>query len=274
MPRGDPFSQLCRAAAALAQPVAADLHTHTNASDGMYTPSQVMAFAKLAKLKAVAITDHDTLAGYDQARIIESSVRLIPGVELSVMWNGRETHLLAYGFDPDDRDVRALLERHCDLRRTRFHLLLNALKSKGIALDVGDLLERVPSVGRGHLAGLLARHGHSPRLLFAEVELPCTPFAEIGTAIDIIQLAGGITSLAHPRAEATRAEFEELKSFGMVAIEVHHPSVPLSRRSELSTWANELGLWVTGGSDCHGPETPGIGSHGLRPAEWQALRFP
>jgi predicted metal-dependent phosphoesterase TrpH len=271
MPRGDPFSQLCQLAAALAQPIAADLHTHTTASDGDYTPSQVLAFAQQAKLKAVAITDHDTLAGYDVARKLESPVKLIPGVEITVMCDERETHLLAYGFDPDDDDLRPLLLEQCELRRLRFHAMLDLLRSRGIELVVGDILERRPSIGRGNLARLLVRFGHSPRELFVGLTVPPTPFIGIATAIEIVHHAGGIVSLAHPRSDATRADFEEHKFFGTDAIEVSHPAIGVKRRTELITWALELGFLTTGGSDCHGPGTSLIGSHGITSRELSAI---
>jgi len=271
MPRGDPFSELCRKVAALSQPIAADLHVHTNASDGDYTPSQVLAFAQQAKLKAVAITDHDTLAGFDEARKWESPVKLVPGVELTVLWGERETHLLAYGFDPDDGDLRSMLLRQCELRRVRFRGMLVHLRSNCIELDIGDLFERRPSVGRGNLARILARAGHASRELFAGLAVPPTPFIDIATAIGIVHHAGGIVSLAHPRSDATRTDFEELKFFGTDAIEVSHPSIGMKRRAELASWASELGLLVTGGSDCHGPHTSVIGSYGLRADDWKNL---
>ena len=271
MPRGDPFSQLCQLTAALAQPIAADLHTHTLASDGGYTPSQVLAFAQQAKLKAVAITDHDTLAGYDDASKLDSPVKLIPGVELTTLWASRETHLLAYAFDPADDDLRKLLRHQCELRRERFRTMVEALRAKGIELELGELLHRTPSVGRGHLAKLLTQAGRSARELFGGITIPNTPFIEISTAIGMIHHAGGIASLAHPRDEMTLGELEELKLFGIDAIEIDHPRIGSARRGELSSWAERLDLLATGGSDCHGPGSNAIGSHGVRMAEWQKL---
>src|SRR6476660_7365413 len=94
MPRGDPFTALCRQAAELARRVVADLHLHTTASDGDFTPSQVVAFARQARLDAIAITDHDTLAGVGEAQEAAGGLRVIPGVELTAEWDGNEVHVL------------------------------------------------------------------------------------------------------------------------------------------------------------------------------------
>lgn len=96
MPKGDPFTALCRQTAALSRRVAADLHLHTTASDGDFTPSQVVAFARAAKLEAIAVTDHDTFAGVGSAleAAAGSGLTVIPGVEVTAEWDGNEVHVL------------------------------------------------------------------------------------------------------------------------------------------------------------------------------------
>src|SRR5690349_11575341 len=110
MPRGQPFTALCQLAARLGQPRAADLHVHTTASDGDYTPPQVVMFARQARLAAVAVTDHDTLAGVAEAiEAARGAVEVIPGVEMSAEFAGREVHVLGYFVRPDDPRLAAHL---------------------------------------------------------------------------------------------------------------------------------------------------------------------
>jgi predicted metal-dependent phosphoesterase TrpH len=278
MPRGDPFSELCRRAAELSQPVAADLHVHTLASDGDYTTSQVLAFAQQAKLKAVAITDHDTLAGYDAAGVHGFRVRLIPGVEISTRWNGRDTHLLGLGFDPKNETLRKLLEHQCGLRRVRYRNMRTSLEAGGVQFQGVQFPECTPSWGRRHLAQELVqagvarnRHDAFQRFLLP-LNTPSCEWAEIEQAIGIVRDAGGIASLAHPGEAITLEDLAALKQLGMDAVEVVHPSIGANRSAQLRDWADRLELFATGGSDCHGPGTPAIGSHGLRHTDWERLK--
>ena len=277
MPRGDPFSKLCQRAASLAQPIAADLHTHTLASDGDYTPSQILAFAEAAKLKAVAITDHDTLVGYDEARKLESPVRLIPGVELSTLWNGRETHILGLGFDPQNQPLRKLLQQQCELRSARFNAIREALCERGLTLGADAHLESTPSLGRRHIAKMLVKAAHAKshfdafQRFLLPLQMPPTQWIGIAEGIGCIRNAGGQVALAHPHSEATETDLRELQAMGMNAVEVSFPKANRTRTAELRTWAANLGLLATGGSDCHGRGTPAIGSHGIGARELAAV---
>ncbi|MEO2088974.1 MAG: PHP domain-containing protein, partial [Gemmataceae bacterium] len=142
MPRGDPFTALCRQSARLARPVVADLHLHTTASDGEFTPSQVVAFARRARLDAIAVTDHDTFAGVNAAIEAADGVRVIPGVELTADWHGREVHVLGYfpGGLPRDsgqRGIESRLADLCHLRRERFRDFVRLIREAGHPLDDG-----------------------------------------------------------------------------------------------------------------------------------------
>lgn len=277
MPRGDPFSQLCQLAAALAQPIAADLHSHTTASDGDFTPSQILAFAQQTKLKALAITDHDTLAGYDEAVSLESPVKLIPGVELSTLWHGHDTHILGLGFDPQNATLRELLHHHCEIRRTRFHTIFDALRERGASLELDPYLEGTPSLGRRHVAKHLVKAGLAKNNFDAfqrfllPLELPPSQWVSMAEGIACLRNAGGVVALAHPYSATTEADLRELQNLGMNAVEVSFPSSSVSRTAELRTWAAKLGLFTTGGSDCHGPGTQAIGSHGIGVRELTAI---
>src|SRR5438309_2270729 len=139
MPKGSPFTALCRRAAELARPVAADLHVHTTASDGDYTPSQGVALAKAARLSAVAITDHDTLAGGGDAPAAgrQLGIEVIPGAELTAELGGREFHILGLFLRPDDPRLTAVLADVCARRRERFRHFLSALESRGTRFPDG-----------------------------------------------------------------------------------------------------------------------------------------
>jgi predicted metal-dependent phosphoesterase TrpH len=279
MPRGDPFSELCRRAAELSQPVAADLHVHTLASDGDYTPSQVLAFAQQAKLKAVAITDHDTLAGYDAGCEQGFRVRLIPGVEISTRWSGRDTHLLGLGFDPANEALRKLMDHQCALRRERYRTMRSRVLAEGVRLQGWEFPEFTPSWGRRHLAQELvrsgaARHRHEAFQKFLlPLDMTACEWVGIEDAIGIVRGAGGIASLAHPGEAITEADLAALKDCGMDAVEVAHPAIGASRSSQLRGWAGDLGLVPTGGSDCHGPGTAAIGSCGLGRSDWERFKW-
>jgi len=278
MPRGSPFTQLCQQLPRRPDGIAADLHLHTTASDGEFTPSQVVGFAARAGLKSFAITDHDTFAGHSEAEPMLQSwpgpvPRFVRGVELTCHWRGREVHLLAYL----ERPNAALLSR-CDemiaVRRERFRDYLKLLSMDGS-------VEIVPgtSYGRRHVAALIlqrglattrheAWHGHLHPLRDAVRPKLAIDLAE---AAKMVGDSGGTSSLAHPLIDLSESDLAELKSCGVDAIEAHFPAATIARRMQLSAWAGAIGLHVTGGSDCHGPAGPnrsiggcGLSAEGLR----------
>lgn len=267
MPRRQPFTALCQQAGALARPALADLHTHTTASDGDFTPSQVVAFAAQAGLKAVAITDHDTTAGHAEAeaagRENRSAVELVRGVEISTFCENREYHLLAYDVRPSD-DFQHLLQRLQAARKHRFEAYLSLLEGEGHALDsaLRERLSHTPSLGRRHVARLLVQShiARSHHDAFRRFLLPLASRVErlrvvtVADAITQVHLAGGVASLAHPSPELTFEELARLRGVGLDAVEVAYPAATYSRSQELRSWATTLGLACTGGSDCHGPE--------------------
>lgn len=287
MPRGSPFTALCRRAAELARPVAADLHVHTTASDGDYTPSQVVALAKAARLHAVAITDHDTLAGVGDAVATgrQLGVDVIPGAELTAELNGREFHILGLFLRPDDARLTAALTDVCDRRRERFRRFLAALETRGVRFPEGmaDVVERrSPSLGRRHVATMLVNAGFARsrfdafrRLLHpAAADVPPihrTPAADV---VRQIRDAGGVPSLAHPPEDITDATLLALRELGLLAVEAVFPAANPARSARLREAAERLGLAVTGGSDCHGPDPAGraVGSRGVARGELAALR--
>src|SRR5215470_8936492 len=135
MPRHAPFTRLCGQVAELARPRRADLHTHTTASDGNYTPTQVVALARQAGLCAVAVTDHDTLAGVPEALThATEAIEIVPGVEISTTLAAREFHLLGYFVRTDHDELNTALAIVCQSRRERFRDFVALLCARGLAL--------------------------------------------------------------------------------------------------------------------------------------------
>jgi 3',5'-nucleoside bisphosphate phosphatase len=281
-----PFTSVPERLAGLARPRRADLHLHTTASDGEYTPAQVVALARQANLVAVAITDHDTFAGVEESRgVAGESVEVVPGVEISACHNGREVHLLGYFIRTDNSDLNAALATLRSGRCERFHGFVARLAEHGVALPedrVRLVAESSPSLGRRHLAGLLqscgiakTRYEAFQRYLGpAARTLPPKLLIPVEEAIQLVTAAGGIASLAHPSPELADADFRRLAEFGLAALEVEYPWAKRSIAKRLREAALRLGLAMTGGSDCHGPDPSHrrIGSYGITAEELTALR--
>lgn len=290
MVRGSPFTALCQQVAALTRTVVADLHAHTTASDGDYTPSQLVALARRARLKALAVTDHDAVDGLAPAReaAAGTGLEIVAGVECSAEFAGRELHILGYFIDDADAAFCAHLTDVQSRRRERFFRAVDQLRAAGADFTPGlveNLAARTPSLGRRHLAGLLVQSGvaaHRGEAFGVHLRALDPPVAPIhltpsGEVIARIHAAGGIASLAHPPREFTGIEFGALRELGLDAIEAYCPSTA-SRSAELVEVAKELGMRVTGGTDTHGPPPEGaanprrVGDFGLGAADWELLR--
>jgi predicted metal-dependent phosphoesterase TrpH len=266
--RRSPFTALCSQLHRLARPPRADLHVHTTASDGEYTPSQVAALAREAGLAAVAVTDHDTLVGVAEAREAASgfgarTVEVVPGVEITTDLDGRELHLLGYFVRPDHPELADALRRVCERRRERFFDFVAKLAASGVVIprDRADLIAaRTPSLGRRHVAGLLVACGFSGNtngafyrylhpLRAAVVPKIAVPIED---AIRLVREAGGVSSLAHP-PDLTDDQFARLRAAGLDGIEADYPFGRSSPGGRLREVAGRFGFVRTGGSDCHGP---------------------
>jgi predicted metal-dependent phosphoesterase TrpH len=281
MPARQPFTSLCQQLARAPLAGRADLHLHTTASDGTYTPAQVIDLARRAGLAAVAITDHDTLAGLGAARAAAgASLEVIAGVEITTELHGREQHLLAYFVDPDDEPLGAALAAIRRGRAERFAEMLERLRDCGVSVEDDGRHAMPDAIGRRHLAELLVRQGHagSVREAFsrwlADGKRACVPKKRpaIGEAIALVRRAGGVAAWAHPTYDGTRERLAELAGLGLGAVEVEFPEVRPARAAELRAWARALGLAVTGGSDCHGPGRRTVGSGTVSDEELEALR--
>jgi 3',5'-nucleoside bisphosphate phosphatase len=286
MPAGQPFTSLCQAVNRAPTSGRADLHVHTTHSDGTYTPAEVVDLARRSGLAALAITDHDTVAGIQPARAaaLGLNVEIIAGVEITAEYEEREFHLLGYFIDIDDEALLEALGRLRRHRLGRFWDMAGRLRACGIAFDDQELqaLAGAGTVGRRHLAELLirARRAGSVREAFSRylsdggrIAVPKLRLP-VREALALVRGAGGVASWAHPAYDCSRESLAALRDLGLGAVEAGYPAFRLSRSRELRAWAAELGLAVTAGSDCHGPTPLGrsIGACSVDPDQLAAIR--
>jgi predicted metal-dependent phosphoesterase TrpH len=283
MPAGQPFTALCQLAARGPFAGRVDLHIHTTHSDGAYTPAQVVDLARRAGLAALAVTDHDTLGGVPAARAAAgSSVEIVAGVEITAEYRQRELHLLGYFVGLEDAGLTAALADIRQHRALRFHEMIERLRGRGVSLDGEEqrVQGKPEALGRRHLAEMLvrARRVATVREAFTRylgdrggVAVPKKrlPAAE---ALALVRAAGGVAAWAHPSYDCTQEQLIELRALGLGAVEAEYPDVRRSRTLELRGWAEELGLAVTGGSDCHGPGRRCVGSCTISGADYARLR--
>ncbi|VTR94676.1 metal-dependent phosphoesterase : PHP domain protein OS=Rhodothermus marinus (strain ATCC 43812 / DSM 4252 / R-10) GN=Rmar_1931 PE=4 SV=1: PHP [Gemmata massiliana] len=286
MPKHSSFTLVCSRLAQLGAPARADLHIHTTASDGEYTASQVIALARQAGLRAVAVTDHDTLASVAEAQAAAgTAIDFVPGVEISTEFAGREFHLLGYFVRTDCPELNAALATVCESRRERFRELVALLCESGVKIQAdraGLLEESTASLGRRHAARLVVASGAAKTRTEAfhrfvnpliRKTRPKT-LVPLEDAIALVHMAGGVASLAHPPPHLTDEHFDTLQKCSLDALEVVYPwgrNSPVSRLREV---AARFGFVVSGGSDCHGPDPVHrrIGSHAITFEELSVLR--
>ncbi|MBA4715098.1 MAG: PHP domain-containing protein [Dehalococcoidia bacterium] len=242
--------------------ILADLHTHTNFSDGELSPSEILNEALVKKIKYLSITDHDTLTGYKKAKKIVSSsyynqITLIPGVEISTSFEGSYIHTLGYFFDDNNKELNETLKL-LQIRRNEFAKnVLNFLNQKGFEISWGDILTNVNgSLGRLHIAYAMKNKGIVKKVSDA-FDKYLNPFKENYekefefNTIDIIKLinsAGGVCSIAHPHT-VNNAEnlIQKLVKNGLTGIEIVKNKEIFKTDEEYLN----LGLVKTAGSDFH-----------------------
>jgi predicted metal-dependent phosphoesterase TrpH len=248
-----------------------DLHTHSDRSDGTDTPAALVRRAADRGVDVLALTDHDTTEGWEQAADAAdgSGVRLVRGLEISCRFAGSGVHLLAYlpdpGYPPLDEELRRVL----DGRSSRLPATLARLRGLGIDIDAREVRRRAgdaAALGRPHVADALVDQGvvASRDEAFARYLGPGGPAyvdryaADLERMIGTVAAAGGVSVVAHPWAKRhehsalDEAGFDRLRAAGLSGIEVDHQDHDAGTREELRGIARELGLVVTGSSDYHG----------------------
>jgi 3',5'-nucleoside bisphosphate phosphatase len=261
-----------------------DLHLHTCCSDGSDTPEDVVARAVDAGAAAIALTDHDTVAGVARGRAAahEAGLGFLAATEISTRFSGREIHVLALGIDIENDALLKALANLCEARKRRGQDILQQLSEVGIALPDTLLADNDTALGRMHIARAMTEAGHvkKPQEAFdrylnsgraAFVPKYAMPTAE---AIDAIHGAGGLAFVAHPGlGKTTRKLLPKLLLLPFDGIEAYHISHTPGRVEEFLALAKERGLLVSGGSDCHGTikDKPLLGRVHTPVAVYQAI---
>lgn len=260
----------------------ADLHMHSTASDGGYTPSELLHKCKKAGLSIVSLTDHDTTAGIKEAKEVGESlgITVIPGVELSTKYGYKSVHILGYQFDVDDPVLQRELKMERQMRLERLYKMVERLNYENIPITVDDCLQHAQegNVGRPHVAKALIAKGYVKdineafekylkigRPAYVEKEKEWTP----KEAIDLIHEAGGIAVIAHPVYYHLDDAIEEwILHDGLDGVEVYHrdhtPEMVEHYEHLVQKWEQKANrhIYRTGGSDFH-HETEGRNSESL-----------
>ena len=252
-----------------------DLHTHSSASDGTEPPAEIIRLAANAGLTAIALTDHDTLSGLDEARAAArpAGIDFIPGVELSVDHAGHKIHMLAYFIEPTEGPLQGQLAWLRAGRDERNEQILERLAVLGHPVTIEEVMEHAhgEAVGRPHIADALVARGDAAdrsdafRQYLADGGPAYVERARLSAieAIGLTRSSGGVTAIAHPSTIGLDADgyhrlFSELAEVGLGGIEVYYPEHSPELRTHLARVATSLGLAATGGSDYHGSGKPGI----------------
>lgn len=242
----------------------ADLHTHSTFSDGKYTPTQLVDAAAEAKIRYLAITDHDSWNGVAEAvkhaKKVQS-VTVIPGVELGTQYYGKSVHILAYYVDMHNDVLYKKMNEMRHAREIRLFKILDKLHQLGYEITVEACDPQNRAVGRPHVAKALVAKGYFQTVqevfdkLLKEGGPAYVPQPKLAPdeAIELIHAAGGIAVLAHP-SELNNAELvqELLNKFNFDGIEVYHPSSTEQDKALWQKFAEQHQLLISGGSDFHG----------------------
>lgn len=253
-----------------------DLHTHSNASDGELSPTELMALAHKLQLSTIALTDHDTVAGLAEAAKAahELGIEFIPGIEIEIDFEPGEFHLLGYGIDPQSAPLLEATQRLGNARHERNEAILELFANAGFPLDTIKIseLSRESYIGRPHLADLLvkARCVRTRQEAFDRylgkgrpfyIKKSCLPLEE---ALSVIKTAGGVPVVAHPYSLFVSKSmlgtlFSRWKDMGIEGLEAYHPTAKFGQCAILERMAHERGMFVTAGSDFHGKARPECG---------------
>lgn len=230
----------------------------------MLTPIQVVELAKRNGLSAISITDHDTMDGFLMAREFADrcGMKLIPGVEITTDFKGRECHILAYDIDPDHVEFREMLRGQRGIRKTRADQIVGKLNKMGFDLDIAEVKAEsgTGTISRNHIAAAL----HRKRFVstkreafdrFLNARGPAyvqNAYPSVSSIIKLIHDAGGVSILAHPGKYYIYEDLKYFKDNGLDGIEYLHPSHTYDMQKKYQSYADNYGMLLTGGSDFHG----------------------
>lgn len=246
----------------------ADLHIHSTASDGMLSPFEIVDWGIKKGLKAISLTDHDTVSGIKNALKYskDRGIEVVPGIELSTEYCGVEVHMLGHFLNYNDTSLNIFLDKLKDSRINRAQKMVSKINTLGYNIKFDDLYKRTQdasSIGRPHIARLMVNQGYFKSIADVFEKLigfgkpafveryKVSPFE----AVEIILKCGGVPTIAHPGLIINvdiASLIRKLKSWGLGGIEVYHTKHSCKNIEYLNRLAKELDLIPTGGSDCHG----------------------
>jgi len=250
-----------------------DLHTHTTESDGSFTPEELIAEAKRVGLSAIAITDHDSISGIKKATLLadELGIELIPGVELSTDYNGKEVHVVGLYVNDEDEYFLTKIKEFKENRDSRNAIMVENLQKEGFAITMEELTAENPDcvITRANIARFLYEHGMIPTIQTAFEKyigdnckcyvnrFKITPM----DGVRLIKKAGGTAILAHPllyhMSDSTLQKMvDEMKEAGLDGIEAIYCTYTPAEERQMKQFAKENGLLISGGSDFHGTTKP------------------
>lgn len=261
-----------------------DLHSHSTASDGSLSPTELVAMARQRGLRALALTDHDTVAGLPEAEAAAaatealpdgSQLRLIRGVEIEIAFEPGEFHLLGLDLgplaSPGGRELLEALKRLGSARAARNRRIMQKVMDAGVPTTMAELEEAAGGSrpGRPHIASILVKHkaAKNRQDAFSRFLAKGRPYYEpkdcldLEEALALVKAAGGLAIVAHPLslfASWTRLTglFDDWKALGIDGIEAYHPVAKLGQCRRLEALGRERGFRITAGSDYHGQVRP------------------
>lgn len=261
-----------------------DLHTHSLKSDGSMTPAEVVREAKRAGLAAIALSDHDTIDGIEEAMAEgeKIGVEVVPAIEFSVL-SETETHILGYFIDYENPELKQMLKEVVDLRIERNHVTCARLNELGFDITLEEVRALAPNnfVGRAHFVRVLMDKGYTKT-----VKEGFDKYMSVGKyayceqqrlsakdAIELIEKCGGLSFLAHPHLtklpdDELREFLVELKGYGLSGLEGYYTDYTPEMQEKYQSMAKELGLMISGGTDFHAKMKPhisiGIGTGNMK----------
>lgn len=267
-----------------------DLHTHTTCSDGTDTPTELVNKALASGISVLAITDHDSISGWQEATAaLRPGLSLVPGAEISCQTaDGVSVHVLGLLFDPNYQELMNTLEKTRDNRIGRMEKIISRINEAGIDISMSDVLEQLSegaTLGRPHLADALVKKGvvssrdeaftkmlHNNSRYYVSHYSPSPELA-----IELIKQAGGVAVIAHPMAShrgrvISKETFGSIIDAGLDGIEIDHRDHNPDERKELINLAKSFDLVMTGASDYHGNGKLNIlGEYTTNPEQWEKL---
>ena len=255
----------------------ADLHIHTNVSDGVLSPDELLRMVKNSGISVIAVTDHDSVAALDtiHRRAERFSIQTVSGVELSTEFNGKELHFLGYCIE---HHSKRFLDYLYLFRRRRYQCaqeIVEKLWKSGIRIKLEQVVRIAGNgpIGRPHIADVMTENGWTAsrdeafsKYLYNGgpfyVEKYCITAPEV---LDLIHSIGGAVFLAHPGISCPDETIKELIPLGLDGIEIIHPKHTAEMVAHYTAAADELSLLISGGSDFHGdsPDEPQIGEYAI-----------